>query len=347
MQPDLLFEQIVSFLTRAQGEPAFASYRTVSQCAYYSPRLSERENQRTAHEHDLRHARITMSIPPAAAFCEMFQIVTKPSDAVVNGSVLVSTSELQLQTVSATQQRKSPPTIVKSKSSVVPVDAPVVSKVDYHAVESTDNIDPAAPVLNSDNLRSLTSAPLQLQLPFDERRPDQDNMSEATGSVTSSNALSSVSKLDAFSSEIERRKQALRGKSRSSLSFRTPRTSSESSLSPTGRLSPFNFPVVTEDMLEYRREDSLDTKAVLMLLGASMRRPAALVGYQVMLLTRGDLKPAGTYVVVGVRKSPLLQKSEFCLRGCGNGGDEADLWVRLRRGEHKAGEEFRPLRKVL
>ena len=100
--------------------------------------------------------------------------------------------------------------------------------------------------------------------------------------------------------------------------------------------------LLSQDMLAHKPQQTLTLIETNKLIAQSERFPAVLLGWQVRVPVAPD-HPADTlFVVTGIRKNPM-RKTEFRLSRL----DAVDWWTTLRRGEHKKGVEFAPLRKVL
>lgn len=97
--------------------------------------------------------------------------------------------------------------------------------------------------------------------------------------------------------------------------------------------------LINAAMLEYIKEECIETEAADALLMRSVEDPFVLMGWQVDL-KEGDHR--GIYVITDIKKN-MMSKTEFRL----SAASTEDLWVKLKRAEGKSGLEFRPLRKVM
>ncbi len=124
---------------------------------------------------------------------------------------------------------------------------------------------------------------------------------------------------------------------------------------------------LSEDMVIFVKENNVSISEAQMIVGLSVSRPTALLGWQVMVfldpgqsIVEGkrifnsvmtsnyviiiSLFSSGIYVITGIRKN-TMRKTEFRLSSFGTG--KIDQWAKLKRGDGKGGVDFRPLRKVL
>lgn len=98
--------------------------------------------------------------------------------------------------------------------------------------------------------------------------------------------------------------------------------------------------LLSGNMCEYIKEESVDGTAAEQLKEASIVDPHVLLGWQIsLIMENGDTE---IMVVTDVRKN-YLSKTEFRVSRFFHD----DQWVKLKRNEGKSGQEFRPLRKVL
>jgi len=99
--------------------------------------------------------------------------------------------------------------------------------------------------------------------------------------------------------------------------------------------------LLTADMLEYIREECVDTIIAEDIRTASIQNPQILLGWQIAITNEanGEME---IFVITDVRKN-LLSKTEYRLSRF----YQDDLWMKLKRSETKLGVDFRPLRKVL
>eukprot|EP01039_Chlorochromonas_danica_P001319 gene1319-1441_t len=98
--------------------------------------------------------------------------------------------------------------------------------------------------------------------------------------------------------------------------------------------------MLTEDMLAFMKEESVDNHEAETLKVASVENPTVLLGWQISMVDSAN--KTDVYVITGVRKN-YMSKTEFRVSKFA----VEDAWVRLKRGEGKSGLVFRPLRKVL
>lgn len=98
--------------------------------------------------------------------------------------------------------------------------------------------------------------------------------------------------------------------------------------------------LLSGNMCDYIKEESVDGTAAEQLKEASTVDPHILLGWQISLvMENGETE---VVVVTDVRKN-LMSKTEFRVSRFYHD----DQWVKLKRNEGKSGQEFRPLRKVL
>lgn len=102
--------------------------------------------------------------------------------------------------------------------------------------------------------------------------------------------------------------------------------------------------LLSGDMLEFVKEESLDAKGAQTLVANSADNAECLLGWQIQM---NDKKYNGIYVVTDMRKN-YMQKTEYRVSKF----HAEDAWVRLKRENPETkkshnGYTFRPLRMVL
>ena len=276
-QVDVLFEQVLAFLSRVHFEPAFESFMTDPQLLYFDHRYSDSHNRRASEQGTVRP--VTMALPPAVAFQELVQVLTRPDDAPKDEPKAKPADGLSGKLAKAQCGNKD---VTRRASVVTKVAYPAATEVSNENTSSNlivlsaanlADLLPEKPALNV-TVESNSERTLGKEKVLATHSSDSDLISLSGDSVSPRSVVGSIAGVDSHRAAYLSRRQTLR------------RASSAASMSSSSLLSRTSSRAKTEleeHMLLYQKELCISSKEVAMVCGKALRNPSSLVGWQVSL----------------------------------------------------------------